>query len=327
LEDLPLWYGSDVPAGVEINAAADVVSIRQKFYKAGPGKDTKRWIRGERFDSVSGYNLIVDEGDGEISRIPVTVDGEEVKFGDPVQVIEQYQDKAAAAAAALTGMKLADPAMLIYASKSETDEGDAMDEAMRVALAKRLGLPEDSTEEQIKTELAKPVGDPPAGDPPTGGDPPAGDPPAGDPPTDPPAVTPPVTEPVAASMVTIDRETFEQLKRGADLAIKHETSQQEVYIRDSIEAAVNDGRIPPARRDHWKKLLEADFMGGRTALDALERGLIPLNARGSGGPGNEDGGLEAGTTADGLPEEWFPEIKTMREQAASRRRVTHAKEG
>src|SRR5499427_5520966 len=113
LEDLPLWYGSDMPEGVEINASVDVSAIRSKFYSEGPGAtNQKSWIRGERFDTTTGYTLIVDEGDGNLSRIPVDVEDNVVSFGTAVPVVEQYTDKAAAASAVLAGMKMADPAMV-----------------------------------------------------------------------------------------------------------------------------------------------------------------------------------------------------------------------
>jgi hypothetical protein len=319
LEDLPLWYGSDQPNGVVINAAIDVKKIRQKFYKEGPGKsNVSWWIRGEKFDTESGFTLIVDEGTGDICRIPVTVENDEVGFGDPVQVIEQFADKAVAAQAALAGMKMADPAIVIYASKSDTTEGEAMDEDLRLSLAKRLGLADDATEEQIKVELAKPVGETTEGGD-EGGD--GGDDgdngdeggEGGD--------APPPT-----GTVTLDQAAYEELKAGAALARKHEGEQTTARVKETVEAAVMDGRIPPARREHWTKALEADFEGSKTVIDGLERGLVPLEARGSGGPGGEGDGMDQSDGA-GLPEDWFPEIKTIRAQANSGGRVTNAKEG
>jgi hypothetical protein len=317
LEDLPLWYGSTTPDEVQIAASADVVSIRKKFYREGPGKGTKRWIRGERFDTGDGYNLIVDDGHGDISRVPVHVDGDDVRFGDFVQVVEQYTDKAAAASAVLAGMKMADPAMLIHASKEETTtEGETMDEELRLSLAKRLGLPEDSTEEQIKTELAKPV-TPGAAD---GDDDGAGTGDeassflSGDP------------VPVSAT-VTLDRAAYDHMKRGADLAIQLSADSSAARISETVEAAVNDGRIPPARREHWSNALTADFDGNKAVLDGLEKGLIPLEARGTGGPGAEGDDLEAGQGGQGFPADWFPEIATIRAQAGSGNRIVNAKEG
>jgi len=318
LEDLPLWYGSDTPEAVEITASVDVSAIRSKFYNEGPGMgNMKSWIRGERFDTVQGYTLIVDEGDGNLSRVPVTVEDNEVHFGDAVPVVEEFTDKVAAASAVLAGMKMADPAMVIYASKEET-KGEAMDEELRQSLAKRLGLADDATEDQIKVELAKPVNEDPPGEPEPGEPPAPGDPEPGE--------SAPTGEPAEVSAtVTLDRTTYDQLKRGAELAVKHEGDQITARIKDTVEAAVMDGRIPPARREHWTKALEADYDGTKTVIDGLERGLVPLTARGSGGPGGEDN--VGNGQGEGLPEDWFPEIKTIRAQASTDRRVVNAKEG
>jgi hypothetical protein len=330
LEDLPLWYGTEIPEGVDIAASVDVSSIRSKFYSEGPGAiNQKGWIRGERFDTVSGYTLIVDEGDGNLSRIPVEVDGADVKFGDPVPVVEQYADKAVAAEAVLAGMKMADPEMVIHASKQETTtrEGETMDEELRQSLAKRLGLSDDATEEQIKTELAKPVepagggGD---GDGASGG---GGGDGSGDGSGE---VTPtgtPSGEPaVVGATVTLDRATYDHLKRGADLAIQISADSTIRSIGETVEAAVADGRIPPARREHWTNALKADFEGNKAVLDGLERGLIPITARGSGGPGGDGDGIEAGQ-GQGFPDDWFPEIKAIRAQAEAGNRIIQAKEG
>jgi len=329
IEDLPMWYGSERPDDAEIAASMDVTHIRQKFYNDGPGKDNwEWWIRGERFDTEEGYNLIVDEGTGEISRISVAVDGDEVKFGEPVRVIEQYPDKTVAASAVLAGMKMADPSMIIHASRVETDrprnttQEEAMDEDLRLSLAKRLGLPEDATEEQIRSKLAEPVdeetpaeGDDDQPDQDDGGDGEGDD--AGD------GEEQPAEGEPATATVTLDRATFNELKRGAALAASHEKDRQTSRITDMVEAAVKDGRIPPARREHWKKLAAADYEGTKTTLASLEAGLVPVKARGSAGSGDE-GTLEQG---QGLPEEWFPEIKAIRAQASKDRRIVNAKEG
>ncbi|HKV43861.1 MAG TPA: phage protease [bacterium] len=317
LEDLPLWYGDEPPAGVEIAASADVVSIRREFYENGPGKGTNAWIRGERFDTVTGYNLIVDR-DGEIVIIPVTVDGDVVSFGEQYAIVEDHTDKALAASAALRGMQLADPAMIIHASRSAT-EGEAMDEELRKKLALRLGLAEDATEEQIRTVLETPVGDPP---PPPPEDDDGDDDGDGDEEGDGDG------EETPAGTVTLDSETYAELKAGAALAQKHERERNNDRIKSEVEAAVRDGRIPPARREHWTKALTADFAGSKTVLDGLEPGLVPVGIRGSIGDGDDEGSGGGGNDQDqGFPEDWFPEIKTIRAQAETHRRVVNAKEG
>jgi hypothetical protein len=332
LEDLPLWYGSETPESAEVLAASlDVTAIRNKFYVAGPGKEHDAWwIRGERFDTEEGYNLIVDEGTGDICRVAVRVDGDEVKFGEPVRVTEQYPDKTVAASAVLAGMKMADPAMIIHANRAETDrptnqEGEAMDEELRLSLAKRLGLPEDATEEQIRTKLAEPVNEEPQPDEGAEGDEGAGDGEEGDGEESGDGEEQPAEGETVSATVTLDRATFNHLKRGAELAARHEQERQTNRVSEIVEAAVKDGRIPPARRAHWTKLAKADFEGTKTTLDGLEPGLVPVGIRGSSGSGDEEGtSSEAG---QGLPEEWFPEIRAIRAQANRDRRVVNAKEG
>lgn len=43
-----------------------------------------------------------------------------------------------------------------------------------------------------------------------------------------------------------------------------------------VEAAISDGRIPPARRDHWLAALKADEEGMATVLASLTPGTVPL---------------------------------------------------
>ena len=189
-----------------------------------------------------------------------------------------------------------------------------MDEELRLSLAKRLGLAEDATEEQIRTKLSEPVEEDP---PPDGGDD-EGDEGDGD------GEEEGAGDPTAT--VTLDRAAYDELKAGAALARKHEKERTEDRVKETIEAAVLDGRIPPARREHWTKALTADFEGNKAVIDGLEKGLVPLDARGSGGPGGEGDGMDQ-PDGEGLPESWFPEIKTIRAQADSGQRVVHAKEG
>ena len=56
-----------------------------------------------------------------------------------------------------------------------------------------------------------------------------------------------------------------------------------------VEAAIADGRIAPARRDHWMAALDADEEGAKALLESLAKGLVPLEAAGSAGaPDVED---------------------------------------
>lgn len=106
----------------------------------------------------------------------------------------------------------------------------------------------------------------------------------------------PAAAPVAAAtkptlpdgVVAIDATTLAELRRGAELGIQA-AERQRVSDRDRvIEAAREDGRISPARVEHWKKAWEADPDGTRDTLASLEPGLVvPTVMAGSTGDGEE----------------------------------------
>ena len=188
LEDLPLWYGGDIPDGVEfadaiatqiesslvaarggkvakIKADADTASIRRRFYnEIATGDRYWWWIRGERITDDGGLYLIVEDDDaGDLYKFNVSTTGDDVDFGEPVPVTVEYPEKTAAArAAVVAGMRAVDPKLLVHASRADTggpdkstQEGESipMDDATRKKLAASLSLPEDATEEQINAKL------------------------------------------------------------------------------------------------------------------------------------------------------------------------------
>jgi hypothetical protein len=370
LEDLPLWYGDETPDEAEIDyidgeqvaagggmglfsrkpdaaaeAAVDVAQIRRKFYNMAQATQDMYWywIRGEKFDSKEGMYLIVDdEKNGNLYKVPVSVKENEIEFGDAIEVVEEFPEKAAASAraAVVAGMAVMDRGLVVHASRAETSPEDtttqegatSMDDVQRQQLAGTLGLPEDATEEQINSALQdRALADPPVVDE-TGSNPPPGEsgekpkeyPPVGSGPPDPnepgtaEASGPKVNE---DGTVTLDKGTYELLKRGADTALATAQDNQKRTINDTVEAAIGVGKIPPARRDHWRNALAADFEGNKKLLEEMPEGLVPVHMRGS----TTDNGDEPNVgsqQAEGLPADWFPSVA-----AASSRRVTIAKEG
>lgn len=75
------------------------------------------------------------------------------------------------------------------------------------------------------------------------------------------------------------------------------TASRETYIDEAIRA----GKFPPARRDHYIKLLAADETGTRELIDSLETGVIPVD---------ETKGIAASET-DGAPTTtgWFSQLQ------------------
>lgn len=76
-------------------------------------------------------------------------------------------------------------------------------------------------------------------------------------------------------VVTIEAETLSGLQAAAQLGREaHERQEREDRER-TVDAAIGDGRIAPARREHWLNALAADA-GAAETLAGLERGLIPV---------------------------------------------------
>jgi hypothetical protein len=140
---------------------------------------------------------------------------------------------------------------------------------------------------------------------------------------------------VPDGMVLVDKETLETLKSGAEAGLRVEAKSVQDEDQRVLAAAIQEGRIPPARRDHYASALKADRSGTMVLLTAstdkggLAPGLVPVGSRVDGG----DGGGETivlGET-EGLPEHLFPELNRIRQVAASTRpgqgNVFQAREG
>lgn len=106
-------------------------------------------------------------------------------------------------------------------------------------------------------------------------------------PTEPTIETP--AEPVAAKLpegtVAIDEATLAELREQAAEGVAAR-AQQRVEARDrALDDAVNAGKFPPARREHWARLYDLDPEGTRQTLASLADGVIPLQDVGE--PGGE----------------------------------------
>ena len=110
--------------------------------------------------------------------------------------------------------------------------------------------------------------------------------------TPPPAATAQIPE----GMALIERDTLATLQAGAAAGEAAQRALAEQERDRTISAAVTDGRITPARRDHWARAYDADPEGTRELLASLEAGLV-VNTTESGHAGqsesNEDAAFEA----------------------------------
>lgn len=82
-----------------------------------------------------------------------------------------------------------------------------------------------------------------------------------------------------AGTVLIDEAALAELRSAAADGRAARNEQVAAARRSAVKAAVDDGRIPPARESHWLTQLETD-PGALGVLASLPKDTIPLEARG-----------------------------------------------
>ena len=105
------------------------------------------------------------------------------------------------------------------------------------------------------------------------------------------------------------------MKASAATVQKLQAERDKREREDLVAAAIGDGRIPPARKEHWLKSLAADYEGTKTVLEGLEPGLVPLDERGSG-QGQEVLASEA-SKVEQWTQDLFPEVRSRKQQEAA----------
>lgn len=88
------------------------------------------------------------------------------------------------------------------------------------------------------------------------------------------------TRGLAPGTRVIDEATYDDLLERAAAGDEARTAQALARRQTAVDTAINEGRIPPARRDHWLAQLEADEEGATTVLAQLAAGTIPLTEDG-----------------------------------------------
>lgn len=329
LEDLAVLFSVDGPEGVElvegtrvaasregaemptkVDASASVTDIRRAFYEEVATEESGRywWWIYEMYAEPSAL-IVSDDTDSAFYLVSYDASGVEVTFGEPVEVLMQWIEKEGGKVAASSFVRrskapFGDP-IQTFATAADSrpadrvkangpnQEENTVDIGIDV-LRKRLGLADDATEEQINEALAAD----PAPEPDDVAEPEAEV-------TEIPEVE--VPEPVAAAdgTVAVDKEQWEATKRQAQLGAAAREEQIVEARERLLDDAVKAGKIPPARKDHYRDLHKADASGTEELLSKLEAGVIPVTETGSAG------GVSA--SADDYPSSWFPEIN--REQA------------
>lgn len=115
-----------------------------------------------------------------------------------------------------------------------------------------------------------------------------------------PAPTP--TAALPEGVVAIEATQLEQMRADAQAGREARDAQIAAARAATVDAAVADGRIAPARRDHWIASLAAD-PGSADTLAGLQKGLIPVDMVGV------TGGVDEASDEDGAYSKLFPTAK------------------
>lgn len=376
LEDLPLWYGAEVPEGAVIDeelvaaasaeggvavkikkmlglsdaaASANLDDVRRAFYNEYVEANQDAywwWIRAVLVDP---NELVVEDDEtGQLYKMSFEAGAKgEIKFGDPEEVRVEYvpdESKKAAAGFVAAALTVDREVMASFTDRAESGapdrpanaSGGAMDPKL---IRQRLGLSETASDDEVESALAE-LRQLTGGETPISALPPQQHPGTGDRGNDtvaPPAPSPdaptpetvqnaPLNDPNAAPVedpgppaqaaalppgtVLIDAERLRLLEQGAQAGLSLAAERQTQTVKSLVTAALNEGKIPPARVPAWEQYLATDFEGGKAALAALAPGLVPLTEVGATGVTPEG---EA--TGPAYPAHWLPEVTRRQSRA------------
>lgn len=301
LEDLAGMYSDTMPEGVEIEAqshvtaalgkeqdvglfsrskaeaaATNVEDVRRAYYDEH-GMADMSWIREMYFDENF---LIIDDGDGELYRLPFTADGEEVEFGEAEKVRVEYVTAAGKPSAQPL---VANAGQVVYASRSEsrpetTAKEDQVDGAR---LRTMLGLPEEASDDDVEAALKRAAEttppDPEEETTDEGAEEEGEDEESET--TEPEAEKKPVA--ASAGTVTMDSDALRELQANAAKGAQAH-AERELEKRDTtIAAALKDGKIPRASKEKYEQLWANDAKGTAELLASLAPGVVPVEEQGT----------------------------------------------
>lgn len=287
--------GDDMPA--KVAASVQFEDVRREFYNNFATEASGRywwWITAVYADPQV---LIVDDEEESLWSVPYTIKGDDVEFGDAVKIKVQYVEEesgkvAASRASAAQTMVSASEALGVKAERvyakaalSRPDDRSTKKEAAKMgldlaALRERTGLtveqlPDDATEEQINAALSAPTPGEGEGEPQPGegaAAPAEGEPAEGE---------PAAVAAAQSATVTVDREAWDTMQR-TQTALQADLETRVKAARDGVVMdAIKAGKIPPSRKEHYVKLMDADPDGTTELLAGLEA-VIPVEQRETG---------------------------------------------
>ena len=268
------------PQSRAVAAGVTVEDLRRAYYEDA---SWSVWIEEIQLEPMQ--LIVIDDANGQRSRVPITLDpsmdGEEaITFGVPVPVVVRYDDvtpEQAAEVTASTGSRIrfagraesrpgpapraANSSSAAPAAGDATGKEDDMSDLID-SLRSRLGTADDADEAAVLAVLDERLAQP--------------------------AEAPEVTQEAVVAhaarhgLVTVDRTQWESTMVAAEQGREARAQQLRDADEQLVAAAVGDGRIAPARREHWLTALTADREGAQQALAGLAPGLIPVTEAGYG---------------------------------------------
>lgn len=288
---------------MQIAAALTTEDVRRAYYDSlGPGQDWW-WIRELQLDPLA---LIVDDDEGGLWRVPVTVAGDSVSFGQPVAVRQEFVDltPAEVAASAATSATPPQARRIFYANRAESRGG--LDMPDLTALRQSLELGDDVADDEVIRLASERLTAPPT----TEGAPPATED------ATPPATGTPAPQQVAASqvppgMVLISQANLDAMNARIDQGVQ--ASQTLARQQEDGFIARHRNRIGAASNPH-AQLVEAGlrerFRTDPVAAETFASSMaVVVHAS---APGHEEPGDEGEPTAAGWTEaelRMFPELR------------------
>lgn len=268
------------PRPAQVTATVTSTDITRAFYNSPMGESWDRWIVQLELEPLG--VIYSDDESGSYFYVPVTLgsgDGTEaVEFGEPQERVMQFAPKQAAAAAGRPPIRFAtkaesrpdappaasleaphSPAVTPASGPSQPGEEPvvAFSDEQLITLRQRLGIAEDADEATILAALDEALEE------------------RAEPPAAVPTQSTPTTE-VPTGMTLVESDVLNELQVAARSGAEARAQQLREDRDRSLEAAIGDGRITPARREHWAQSWDADPEGARLTLASLPAGLVPV---------------------------------------------------
>lgn len=85
---------------------------------------------------------------------------------------------------------------------------------------------------------------------------------------------------VPEGMTLIENDVLDNLREQGTQGAAARAQQLEEKRDNAIKTAISDGKITPARQEHWTKSWDADPEGTEQLLASLPTGIVPVAERG-----------------------------------------------